>query len=135
MDNSLTRTNPPSLYDSVALGYSQITTVEPGRLAFISGQVAWRPHGEPVPQDLAEQAKIVMDNARRALDAIGASSQDIVMARVFMIDVTPERQEVVLQYMRRLFDGVLPCVTGLGIVALGGPDLQLELELIVRAPS
>jgi BREX system Lon protease-like protein BrxL N-terminal len=26
---------------------SQITTVAPGRLAFISGQVAWRPGGEP----------------------------------------------------------------------------------------
>lgn len=38
----LTRLNTTTLPDLGAAGYSQITTIEPGRLAFISGQVAWR---------------------------------------------------------------------------------------------
>lgn len=127
--------NPASLPDASAIGYSQITTFEPGRLAFISGQVAWRPNGEPVPEDLAEQAEIVTDNASKALDAIDASAKDIVMARVFMTELAPNRQEIVMQALLRFFDGAQPCLTGLGVAALGGPDLQLELELIVRLPS
>lgn len=135
MSKSLIRMNPPTLPDAGAVGYSQITVVEPGRLATISGQVAWRPNGEPVPDDLAEQAEIVTDNALKALQAVDASPHDIVMARVFMTDLTPDRQETVMHALIKFFDGAQPCLTGLGVAALGGPDLQLELELIVRLPS
>ncbi len=135
MATSITRMNPPSLPDAGAIGYSQISTTEPGRLAFISGQVAWRPNGEEVPDDLATQAEIVTDNARKALEAVGATSEDIVIARVYMIDLTPDRQEIVMQSLIKFFGGVKPSLTGLGVAELGGPGLQLELELVVRLPS
>lgn len=135
MTQSLTRLNPKSLPDASAIGYSQITTVEPGRLAFISGQVAWRPDGEPAPDSLAEQAKLVVKNAKAALDAVGASSQDLVMVRVYMTDWTPERMEELMPHLLALFDGAQPSLTGIGVASLAGPDLQLEIEMIVRVPS
>lgn len=135
MTQSLTRLNPPSLPDASAIGYSQITTVEPGRLAFISGQVAWRPGGEPAPDSLVEQAKLVVSNAKAALDAISASSEDLVMVRVYLVDLTPERLEEVMPHLLALFDDVQPSLTGIGVAALAGPDLQLEVEMIVRLPS
>ena len=135
MTQSLTRLNPPSLPDAGAIGYSQITTVEPGRLAFISGQVALPPDGGPVPDDLAEQAKLVARNARAALEAVGASAQDLVMARVYVVDLTPERLEALMPPLMDLFDGAKPSLTGIGVAALAGPDLQLEVEMIVRLPS
>jgi enamine deaminase RidA (YjgF/YER057c/UK114 family) len=91
MTQAIIRMNPSTLPNAAEMGYSQISIVEPGRIAYVSGQVAWRANGEPVPTDLAEQMKIVATNAKSALDALGASPEDIVIARCFMTDMTPER--------------------------------------------
>ena len=135
MARSLTRLNPPALPDAGALGYSQITIAEPGRLAFISGQVAWRRDGGPAPDNFAEQADLVVKNARAALHAAGASPQDLVMIRVYMVDWTPERLEQLWPYLHALFDGAQPSVTGIGVASLAAPDLQLEIEMIASLPS
>lgn len=131
----LTRLNPPELPDAGALGYSQISIVEPSRLAFVSGQVAWRPGGEAPPNDLAEQAKLVAKNTKTALEALGATPADIVIARVYVTDLTPERVEVAMPYLVEMFDGARPSLTGVGVEALAAPDLQIEMELVVRLPS
>lgn len=135
MTQALTRINPPTLPDAGPMGYSQITIAEPGRMAFISGQVAWQPGGEPVPHGFAEQARIVVRNAKAALDAAGASPADLVMVRAYVVGLTPERLEVLWPHVHALFDGARPSVTGIGVAALAGPDLLLELEMIVRLPS
>ena len=135
MAQPIVRLNPPSLPDAGALGYSQISVVEPGRLAFVSGQVAVRPDGAPVPASLVEQTKIVGANIKSALEAIGATPQDIVMARVYMVDLTPERLDEMMPHLLAAFDGTQPSLTGVGVVALAGPDLQLEMELVVRIPG
>jgi len=123
------------LPDAGAIGYSQITFVEPGRLAFISGQVAVRPDGGPVPESLTEQARIVVDNAREALRSAGASSKELVMTRVYVVDLTPERLEKLMPHLLELFDGSQPSLTGIGVSALAAPDLQLEVEMIARVSS
>ena len=135
MAPSLTRLNPATLPDASAFGYSQITTVEPGRLAFISGQVAWRPGGEPAPDSLAEQAELAVRNAKAALDAAGASPEDLVMVRVYMVDLTPERIGELMPHLLAMFGGARPSLTGVGVAALAGPELQLEIEMIARLPS
>ncbi|GAB2181574.1 RidA family protein [Denitratisoma sp. agr-D3] len=135
MTKNITRMNPPSLPNAGAMGYSQISVVEPGRMAYVSGQVAWRPNGEPVPADLGEQMKIVADNAKAALHALGATPGDIVIARCFVIDLTPERLNQIFPPLLTMFDGAQPCITGVGVAALAAPDLQVELELTVRLPD
>jgi enamine deaminase RidA (YjgF/YER057c/UK114 family) len=117
------------------MGYSQISIVEPGRMAYVSGQVAWRASGEPVPADLVEQMQIVAANAKAALDALGAGPKDIVFARCFLTNLTPERLEQLFPPLLKFFDGAMPCVTGVGVAALAAPDLQVELELTVRLPG
>lgn len=135
MTKNITRMNPPSLPNAGAMGYSQISVVEPGRMAYVSGQVAWRPNGEPVPADLAEQMKIVADNAKAALQALGATPEDIVIARCFMTDLTPERLNQIFPPLLEMFGGAQPCITGVGVAALAAPDLQVELELTIRLPD
>lgn len=135
MAKSITRINPATLPNSREMGYSQISIVEPGRMAYISGQVAWQANGEPVPSDLTEQMKLVAKNARSALDAIGAKPEDVVLARVYMVDLTPERLEQLMPAFLATFDGAKPCVTGVGVEALAAPDLQVEMELVVRLPN
>jgi enamine deaminase RidA (YjgF/YER057c/UK114 family) len=132
MTPSIIRLNPPSLPNSAQMGYSQITTVEPGRMAYISGQVAWRPNGEPVPADLVEQAKIVAANAKAALDALGATPHDIVIARIFMTDLNPETMGQAFPPLLAMFDGAQPSITGVGVASLAAPDLKIEMELTVR---
>lgn len=131
----LTRLNPASLPDAGEVGYSQITVAEPGRLAFVSGQVAWRRDGGPAPGDLAEQAALVVANVKAALDAVGATPRDLVMVRAYLVDLTPERQDVVMPHLLALFDGARPSLTGIGVAALAAPGLQLEVEAVVRLPS
>jgi enamine deaminase RidA (YjgF/YER057c/UK114 family) len=33
------------------------------------------------------------------------------------------------------FKGAQPCATGVGVKALAAPDLQVEMELVVRLPD
>lgn len=135
MAKSIIRMNPPSLPDASEMGYSQISIVEPGRMAYISGQVAWQPNNEPVPDSLSEQMKLVAKNARSALEAVGAKPEDVVIARIYMLDLTPERLEELMPAFLATFDGAQPCVTGVGVEALAAPDLQVEMELVVRLPD
>ena len=135
MAQAITRMNPPTLPNAAEMGYSQISIVEPGRMAFVSGQVAWRPDGQPVPSDLVEQTKIAAANAKAALDALGATTQDIAILRCFMTNLNPETLEQVMPPIQDLFDGALPCITGVGVAALAAPDLKVELELTVRLPD
>ncbi|MDQ0317263.1 RidA family protein [Amorphus orientalis] len=135
MTASIIRLNPPTLPDAGAIGYSQITRVEPGPMAFISGQVAVRPNGEPAPDDLVEQTKIVGANAKAAVAAVGATMKDVVMARVYMVDLTPDRLAAASSELFGIFEGEQPSLTGVGVAALAAPDLQLEMELVVRLPD
>lgn len=106
-----------------------------GRLAFVSGQGAWRVSGEPVPPDLADQTDIVVQNAKAALQEIGASAGDLVAARVYITELAPERLEVVLPRLVVFFGGAAPSLTGIGVSALAAPDLQIELEMLVSLPA
>ena len=135
MPASVTRLTPPSLPDAGAVGHSQLSIVEAGRLVFASGQVALRPDGEPAPSGLAEQVAIVAVNARAALDAIGATPQDIAIARIYLVDLAPERLGETMPQLLAAFDGAQPSITGMDVAALARPDLQVEMELVVRLPD
>ncbi|MEL6853970.1 MAG: RidA family protein [Cyanobacteria bacterium J06607_13] len=135
MTHSITRLNPPTLPNAGEMGYSQISIVEPGRMAYVSGQVAWRPNGEAVPESLAEQMSIVSANTKDALEAVKATPQDVVIARLYVTNLTPERLEEIMPPFLAVFEGAEPCVTGVGVAALAAPELQVEMELVVRLPD
>ncbi len=130
----VTRRNPDTLPDAGSVGYSQISIVEPGRLAWVSGQVAWRRGGGPVPGSLAEQTEVVLENLGAALDSLGAEPKDIVVLRAYMTDLRPETQEIVMKQLLPFLGGARPCLTGVGVAALATPELQLEVEMTVRVP-
>lgn len=135
MTKTIIRINPTTLPNAGEMGYSQISIVEPGRMAYISGQVAWQQNGEPAPESLVAQMNIVSLNAKAALDAIEAKPCDVVIARIYMTNLTPERLDEVMPPFLATFEGAQPCVTGVGVEALAAPDLQVEMELVVRLPN
>jgi enamine deaminase RidA (YjgF/YER057c/UK114 family) len=104
-------------------------------MAYISGQVASRPNGEPVPDNLVEQTKIVAANAKAALDALGATPEDVVIARIFMTDLNSHTLDQAFPVLLDMFGGAQPCITGVGVAALAGPGLKIEMEMTVRLPD
>ncbi|MEM8871204.1 MAG: RidA family protein [Pseudomonadota bacterium] len=135
MSASIDRMNPPALPDASKVGYSQISIAYPGTLAFVSGQVAWRPDGAAVPGSLAEQTAIVVENLRAALDALQATTDDIVLMRIYLTDLTSETQRVAMGELIRFLDGAQPSLTGIGVAALAGPDLRIEVEMVVQVAA
>jgi enamine deaminase RidA (YjgF/YER057c/UK114 family) len=131
---SVSRRNPPTMWDMASLGFSQISVAEPGRIAFLSGQVAWQPSGEDAPKDIAGQAKIAIANLAAALKELEASGQDIVMLRVYVVDATTEAFQHVTTALSELIGDGMPSITTIGVQALYSPDILVEIEMAVRLP-
>lgn len=135
MSASIVRMNPKTLPDAGKVGYSQISIAQPGRLAFVSGQVAWPAEGGAVPASLAEQTAIVVGNLKSALDALEATPDDILQMRIYATDLQPKAQETAMTQIMRFLDGAQPSMTGVGVAALAAPDLQIEVEMVVQVPA
>ena len=135
MSGTITRLNPETLPDSTRLGYSQISIVEAGRTAYVSGQVAVPADGGPVPAGLADQARLAAANARAALDALGATPADIAILRIFMTDLTPGSLDEAYPQVLAMLGGAQPSITGVGVAALAAPELRIEIELTIRLPD
>jgi len=135
MTHQITRMNPASLPDAAALGYAQISVVEPGRMAYVSGQVAVSADGAPVPEDVVDQTRIATANAGRALEVLGAEPKDIAILRCYMTDLTPETLERAMPVLMEFLGGELVSITGVGVAALASPEFKVEIEMTVRLPD
>ncbi|MGP1253182.1 MAG: RidA family protein [Kiloniellales bacterium] len=135
MSSAITRMNPKTLPDAGKIGYSQISVAEAGRLAFVSGQVAWRRDEGAVAGTLAEQTATVIENLQIALTEIGAVPRDIVQLRVYIVDLEPGTQDILMPHLLSFLDGVQPSLTVIGVRALATPELQIEIEMVVQVPA
>ncbi len=128
------RRNPATMWDMAALGYSHISVAEPGRLAFLSGQIATRPGGADIPEDLAGQARLATASLAAALVDLEATAQDIVMVRVYVVNATTEAFGQAMTPLRGLFGDAMPSITTIGVQALYRPEFKVEIEMVVRVP-
>ena len=131
---SVSRRNPPTMWDMASLGYSHISVAEPGRLAFLSGQVAVTPGSKEVPEDLAGQAELATASLAAALKDLEATAQDIVMLRVYVVNATSEAFGQAVTPLRELFGDAMPSITTIGVQALYKPEIKVEIEMVVRLP-
>ena len=131
---SVSRRNPPTMWNMASGRFSQISVAEPGRLAFLSGQIAGAPGSQDTPKDLAGQAKLVTASLAAALKELGVSAQDIVMMRVYVVNATTESFQQVLTALRELLGEAMPSMTTIGVLALYTPEILVEIEMAVRLP-
>jgi len=131
---SVSRRNPKTMWNMASGGFSQISVGEPGRLAFLSGQVAATPGSQDAPKDLAGQAKLATASLAAALKDLEASAQDIVMMRVYVVNATTEAFRQVLTALRELLGDAMPSMTTIGVQALYTPEILVEIEMVVRLP-
>jgi enamine deaminase RidA (YjgF/YER057c/UK114 family) len=128
---------PSKLFRSERFGFTQVVTSPPGKLVFVSGQVAWDVELKLVGgNDLAKQAERALANLGHALAAAGASPADLTMLRTYILDYKPEYAGLLAPHFSRFLGGAKPpASTWVGVQALAAPGLLIEIEAVAVVPS
>jgi len=121
--------NPPGLYKHPA--FNRIVTVTgPAKMVFIAGQTPSDENYKCVaPGDYGAQYMQVMNNLDLQLKAAGASWDDVVVRRIFVIDVDKYLAET--RDLPRFYKpGTAAPNTLIGVTRLSHPDFLIEMDLI-----
>jgi enamine deaminase RidA (YjgF/YER057c/UK114 family) len=113
--------------------YRQVAVASGTRMVFLAGQVARTADGTPVGAgDLAAQVEQAYLNVATALAAAGASFDDVAKLTVYVVDWSVEKLpalgEGVQRAAARLGVDLIKPVTLVGVVALGEPDILVEVD-------
>ena len=123
--------NPDGIYKHPA--FTRIVSVEsPMKLLFIAGQTPSDENYECVaPGDYHGQYIKVMENLDTQLKAVGATWDDVVYRRVFVLDVD-EYLKVVTDPTTRRFENseTPPGSTLIGVTRLSDPSFLIEIDLM-----
>ena len=134
---SIDRQNPPTLVDPTAFGYSQIVTVNNGRLVFIAGQGPTTAEGKAIGRgDLKKQTRQAVDNILLALEAVGAGPENIVYTRINVVDYEPKKLMQMAPELQRLkAEGELAQASVfVGVESLIVPGTLVEIETVAAIP-
>ena len=101
---------------------------------YLSGQVSRAADGTPIaPYDLGGQVAQVMRNVATALAAAGASFENVVHQRFYVVKWRPEHTEEFMGALAAVAEEVglafpMPPTTLIGVESLFEPDILVELE-------
>jgi enamine deaminase RidA (YjgF/YER057c/UK114 family) len=124
--------NPDSVHPPT--GYTHVVEVQPGRVAYISGQVALNKAGELVGEgDIVAQTRQVFENIGSALDALGADFSDVVKLNYYAVDVA--RLAEIRAVRNEFLKTPPPASTFVVVKGLVRPELLIEIEATVALPS
>ncbi len=123
--------NPPELYKHPA--YTRVITVKgPMKLIFIAGQTPSDANYKPMAVgDYKAQYKRVIDGLDLQLKAAGATWDDVVYKRIFVVDVEKYHAAVSDPSSPRPWHPDRPpCSTLVGVTRLSNPDFLIEIDLM-----
>ncbi len=111
--------------------YSQVMVVEVGgcRQIFVAGQTPRDRDGQCVGKgDMRAQIEQVGENIKAALEAAGATLDDIVKTTTYVTDMDEyfKHQDMRMRY----FAGALPTSTTVQVVRLSRPEFMVEIEVM-----
>ncbi|MHB1467557.1 MAG: RidA family protein [Solirubrobacteraceae bacterium] len=132
MANNRESQSPPGLHP--APGFNHITVAKGSKLAFIAGQVALAPDFSLIGgDDLGEQTKAATRNLGIALEAIGASFDDVVRRTIYTTQ--PTEYETITAAIEEVQESrEHPAQTIIGVTGLAVPGLLIEIETTVSLP-
>jgi enamine deaminase RidA (YjgF/YER057c/UK114 family) len=119
--------------------YHQVSVAAGSRTVYLAGQVARTATGEPVGAgDLAAQVEQAYRNVAAALAAVGGTFADVAKVTVYVVDWTPDKMEALgmgfTRACRALGQQLVAPITLIGVVALGEPDMVVEVDAIAVLP-
>ncbi|WP_137284323.1 RidA family protein [Halorussus salinisoli] len=111
------------------VGYSR--AVRTGDEVHVSGTTATDDGGNLVGEgDPYEQTKQALSNVAEALDAAGASVEDVVRTRIYVTDV--DQWEAVGRAHTEVFGDVRPATSMVQVERLIDPEMLVEIEAVAR---
>ncbi len=121
--------NPDTLFNSFQYGFSQITVAQPGKMVFISGQVAWDTNENiEGADDLAIQIDKAFANLKIAMQEAGGTLQDIVMLRIYKVNYTAGDGPLITEGLQRYFGTTPPASSWISVQGLANPGFMIEIE-------
>lgn len=126
---TLTNINPPAL--PVPKGYTQVVATTGTRTIYVAGQVAVDAIGNVVaPGDVIGQARRAFTNVRSAVEAAGATVEDIAKVTWYVVGYRPELLPHLAAARSDVFGNHAPASTLIGVAALASPDYLVEVEAV-----
>ncbi|MCB0611841.1 MAG: RidA family protein [Lewinellaceae bacterium] len=108
------------------VGYSRAVRV--GHQVFVSGTTAVDEHGTIMGNgDAYAQAKYIFEKIGNALQEAGASFEDVVRTRLFVINIAD--WEAIGRAHGEVFGHIRPAATMVEVSRLIGPELLVEIEV------
>jgi len=123
--------NPESMYRTMEYGFSHATTSTCQKTIHCAGQVVWnKDYTVGGIDDLAAQCTQVFKNLKEVLAATGATPNDVVRMRTYVVNYSPDKLQVIGPAIASFYGDALPAAnTLLGITALAMPDFLIEVEV------
>jgi enamine deaminase RidA (YjgF/YER057c/UK114 family) len=126
--------NPLEL--SVPKQYTHVVVAAAGRTVHVAGQIAYDGAGQVVGKgDLRAQAVQVFENLKAALAAADAGFADVVKLNAYVVDLTPEKAQMLREVRAQYVSSHPPASTTVGVASLVHPDLLIEIEATATLPD
>ena len=121
--------NPDGL--SKPPGYTHVVVARPGKIVYLSGQVANDKTGKVVSSEFRAQAEQVFANLKTALTAAGATFDDVVKLNYYVRDFSQDKRTAIREARDKYVNKEHPpASTLIGVAALASDDYLLEVEAV-----
>ncbi len=98
-----------------------------GNFVYMTGQTAFTLTGELVGvNDPAEQAEQACKNIKALMEMAGGTLFDVIKIITYVTDRA--HREFVYPVIRKYFEGLRPCGTGIVVNGLARPELMVEID-------
>jgi enamine deaminase RidA (YjgF/YER057c/UK114 family) len=133
---AIQRINPKGLANSSRYGYAQITIVPADtKLAYIAGQLGEDENGN-FPSDFEGQLKQAFANLRTALEAVGATPEQVVKITVLSVNHDSEKQRLISAERNAMWQGDRkPASTLIPVPRLAVDGALFEIDAIAAVPN
>ena len=112
--------------------YSQAVKV--GNRVETSGQGGWNDDWQ-FPESIHDEIEQAFRNVERTLTAAGTGWQHVIHVNSYHVDVSEETNRIMVELFRRYMPDRAPIWTCLGVAALAGPRMRVEVRVTAILPD
>ena len=111
--------------------FSNLIISEAGKQVHLSGLVASTADGKLVGQgDLSIQMKYIFDTIRKTLEIVGATPEDVVRQRIFVVDLQFSQRQIIAGAMNDFYGETGSATsTCIGVQALLVEGAMVEIDI------